>query len=98
MSLQRQIHQPLEGENTEDGECEDKDATGEQHGALAPGTTSPPLRTSASGLEFGVGARFLWLHESPALRAGRRTANGGSLFGKGLARCYWPEWLLSVTP
>jgi len=35
MSPQRQIHPPLEGENTEDGECEDKDATGEQHGALA---------------------------------------------------------------
>src|SRR6266568_6894695 len=44
MSPQRQIHPPLEGENTEDGECEDKDATGEQHGALAaPAPSAPAL-------------------------------------------------------
>src|SRR2546422_9695291 len=85
MSPQRQMHQPAEGENTEDGECEDKDATGEQHGALASGTTLPPLRTSASGLLFGgpTGA----VRVTGALQAGQMSSLPSSILTPVIGRC-----------
>src|SRR5438552_14991299 len=51
MSLRHQIQQPLESENREDGECEDKDGTDDEHGALTSGTTPPRSEEHTSELQ-----------------------------------------------